>query len=65
VFSFIVFCAACLVLKCTKHKREHNSPNQTHMRIEKTYIFNIISNNRRWQFPRQKKKITPDDDHTG
>jgi hypothetical protein len=37
---------------------------QTHMRIERTYIFNNISNNKRQQFPRQKKK-KPDDDHIG
>jgi hypothetical protein len=29
-----------------------------HMRIERTYTFNNISNNRRHQFPRKKKKNT-------
>jgi hypothetical protein len=34
------------------------------MRIERAYIFNNISNNRRQQFPR-KKEIAPDDDRIG
>jgi hypothetical protein len=39
----------------TKHnKREYIQPTETHMGIERTHMFNNISNNKRQQFPHQK-----------
>jgi hypothetical protein len=39
----------------TKDKnREYNPQTETHVRIERTYIFSNISKKRRQQFPRQK-----------
>jgi hypothetical protein len=46
-------CAFCNMHSITRHaaqntnKREHNPSPQTHKCIERTYIFNNISNNRR------------------
>jgi hypothetical protein len=48
----------------THNRREHNPQTETHMHIERTYVFNNISNNRRQQFF-HTIILTPDDGYIG
>jgi hypothetical protein len=56
VFELVGACST------THNRKQHNTPNQTYMHIERTYVFNNIRNNRRQQFP-HPIILTPDDDH--